>query len=1041
MATALGALAGDFFFLKADAVNLALFVVVGVAISLVCGQLRASRTESRNEAERLRLISDSVPQFLWTAQPDGNCNFANRRFLEYTGAPPEQIFGSGWSNFVHPDDLPATSRWWTDLTSAGRAGAMDFRLRRHDGVYRWFKTRAAPRLDRKGNLVQWFGSHSDIQESHEIRDAILAEQERFSRIVAAAPSVICKFTLRRDGSMSVPFASPAIADILGIAPSEVAIDATPLFACIHPNDIDRVRKSVAESARTLSLWHEEFRVQHPSKGELWVSVKSAPVRQAEGVTNWYGFLSDITDAKCSMLQRAEHEVKLLRTLVERSPMGIVVLDRRLCYVAASGRWLDEVGLTRESALGRSHYECFPNLPGHWKVNYARGLAGETISGRGEPFETSDGHTRWVNWQIAPWGDAGEATGGIVIYSEDITERELAVASARKHEMQYRALFENMTQGLAYCQMIFEDGVGSYFLYLAVNPHFETLTGLKNVVGKRITELVPQIRTLDPGIFELCARVAQTGSAERVEWFVKSMGQWYSVSVYSPEKGFFVAIFDDITQRKQAETVARQWQHAFERSEIGISLTDPRTNTLVAVNAAFARRLGYTPRELAGYPVVKLISPDEFPRVMAELGRAQAGDGHAVFETLHVRKDGSHLPVSMDSTLLREEEGRSASRVSFSQDLTETRKTQADLREREHTVSALLDSAAQAILAVNEEGRIVFLNRMAGRLFGFRADELIGQALDILLPREAVAVPNGTALKGTHRDGSGFPVEIHLSFIDSQQGTLTIAFVNDITERILAEEQIKELNRQLELRVKERTVQLEIANRELESFSYSVSHDLRAPLRGIDGWSLALLEDYGSQLDERAGKYLSRVRSETQRMGELIDDLLRLSRVNRGEMQRTQVDLTFIAMRVAAKLREAHRGRILEFSIARNLTARGDARLLEIVLTNLLDNAVKFTGTRPQARIEFGEILREGKAAFYVRDNGVGFEMRHASTLFGAFQRLHKVSEFPGTGIGLATVKRAIHRHGGEVWSESEVDRGATLGFTLPPENARETNHA
>jgi light-regulated signal transduction histidine kinase (bacteriophytochrome) len=177
------------------------------------------------------------------------------------------------------------------------------------------------------------------------------------------------------------------------------------------------------------------------------------------------------------------------------------------------------------------------------------------------------------------------------------------------------------------------------------------------------------------------------------------------------------------------------------------------------------------------------------------------------------------------------------------------------------------------------------------------------------------------------------------------------------------------------------------------------------------------------------------------MGELIDDLLRLSRVNRGEMQRTQVDLSSIARRVAAKLREAHPGRAVEFSIGQNLTARGDARLLEIVLTNLLDNAVKFTGTRPQAHIEFAESLREGKAAFYVRDNGVGFEMRHASTLFGAFQRLHKVSEFPGTGIGLATVKRVIHRHGGEVWSEAEVDRGATFGFTLPGENSEEMNHA
>jgi PAS domain S-box-containing protein len=711
-------------------------------------------------------------------------------------------------------------------------------------------------------------------------------------------------------------------------------------------------------------------------------------------------------------------------------MGIVMLDRRMRHVEASQRWLDLVGVTRETLLGKCHYECLPNVPAHWKANHARGLAGETIAGREESFQTPDGRTHWVNWQIVPWGDAGETTGGIVIYAEDVTERKLAAASARRHEMQYQALFENMTQGMAYCQMVSEDGVGSDFLYLAVNPHFETLTGLKNVVGKRVTQLLPEIRTLDPGLLEVYARVAQTGSSERVEWFVKSMAQWFSLSVYSPEKGFFIAIFDVITQRKQAETVARQWQHAFEKSATGIALADASANSLIEVNAAFARRLGYTPPEMAGYPVVSLVSPDEFPRVMAELSRAEAGDGHAVFETLHVRKDGSYLPVLIDSTLIRDDAGLVVSRVTFVEDLTETRKAQADLKERERTVSALLDSAAQAILAVNQEGRLVFLNRMTGRLFGYHADELIGQALDVLLPRESVAVPNGTALEGTHRNGSRFPVEIHLSLIETLQGPLTIAFVSDITERTVAEEQIRELNHQLEDRVKERTAQLEIVNRELESFSYSVSHDLRAPLRGIDGWSLALMEDYGGQFDERAAKYLSRIRSETQHMGQLIDDLLELSRLNRGEMQRTHVDLGSIAARVAAKLREAHPGRAIDFSIAQNLTAWGDARLLEIVLTNFLDNAVKFTSTRPEAHIEFGSTLRDGRSAFYIRDNGVGFEMRHADTLFGAFQRLHKRSEFPGTGIGLATVKRVIHRHGGEVWAEAELDRGATFGFTL-----------
>ena len=253
---------------------------------------------------------------------------------------------------------------------------------------------------------------------------------------------------------------------------------------------------------------------------------------------------------------------------------------------------------------------------------------------------------------------------------------------------------------------------------------------------------------------------------------------------------------------------------------------------------------------------------------------------------------------------------------------------------------------------------------------------------------------------------------------------------DVTERKLAELEVLRMNAELELRVGRRTHELQAANRELEAFAYSVSHDLRAPLRGIDGWSLALLEDYSASLDERARQYLNRVRAETQRMGNLIDDLLQLSRVSRGEMKLDQVDITALANRVIVRLRDGQPERSMEFVVEPGLVAFGDVRLLEIALTNLFSNAIKFTGTRDKALIEFGSIEKEGEMAFYVRDNGAGFDMAYAGNLFGAFQRLHKVSEFPGTGIGLATVQRIFRRHGGRVWAEARVNRGATFCFTL-----------
>lgn len=268
---------------------------------------------------------------------------------------------------------------------------------------------------------------------------------------------------------------------------------------------------------------------------------------------------------------------------------------------------------------------------------------------------------------------------------------------------------------------------------------------------------------------------------------------------------------------------------------------------------------------------------------------------------------------------------------------------------------------------------------------------------------------------------------------SEFGSFATSFNRMTSNLEISHGQLDEYNRSLEKKVAERTIELERSNKELEAFNYSVSHDLRAPLRSIEGFSQALSEEYEDSIDEMGHDYLRRVRSAATRMGHLIDDMLRLSRLGRQEMEISDIDLSELANNVVEKLKGEETERQIHYQVESGLKVRGDQSLLAIALDNLIGNAWKYSSRVERAEIIFGKTVNKGMPCFYVKDNGAGFDMRYADKLFGAFQRLHKNSEFEGSGIGLATVARIIHRHGGSVWAESEVDKGATFYFELPGE--------
>ncbi|MDP9347874.1 MAG: ATP-binding protein, partial [Gemmatimonadota bacterium] len=371
--------------------------------------------------------------------------------------------------------------------------------------------------------------------------------------------------------------------------------------------------------------------------------------------------------------------------------------------------------------------------------------------------------------------------------------------------------------------------------------------------------------------------------------------------------------------------------------------------------------------------------------------------------------------------------------------------QERVREVLRRQAALLDLAHDSILVRAPDSTLTFWNRGAERTYGWTREEALGQSSHSLLqtrfpsPLEEIEreLDRDGEWKGelvhTTRSGARMVVASRWALQRDERGSpVAVLEINrDITPRKRAEEALQEAHEELERRVRERTAELEAANRELEAFSYSVSHDLRAPLRSIDGFGQALLEDYADVLDETGKGYLQRVRSASQRMAQLIDDLLELSRVTRSEMRRETVDLSAVAREIAAELEGAHPARRVEWVIDDGVTARGDPRLLRQALENLLGNAWKYTAKQPDARIEFGEVEKGAETVYFVRDNGAGFEMAYADKLFAPFQRLHSAHEFEGTGIGLATVQRILRRHGGRIWAEAEVGQGATFHFSLP----------
>jgi PAS domain S-box-containing protein len=829
--------------------------------------------------------------------------------------------------------------------------------------------------------------------------------------------------------------NPGAETVYGFSAQEMI--GHPIAVTIPPDCLDDFQTMMQQVARGEQVrQHETLRIR--KDGETFhVSLSISPLKDETGrIVGASTIARDISEHK-----RAEQALRdsedAFRTLANFVPQLVWMCAPDGLSVYFNQRWVEYTGLTLEESYGRGW-----NTPFHPDDKQAAWDAWNHATATGDIYRVesrlraADGSYRWFLMRGVPLRDAA---GNIVKWfgtCTDVDDVKRAEAKLRQASLYTRSLIEASLDPLV---TISREGK-----ITDVNEATEKVTGVRRdqLIGSDFSNYFTDPQEARRGYQEVFAKgfvqdypLAIRHTSGRVTEVL------YNATTFKNERGEIGGVFAaarDITERKQAQKALQGSEERYRSLVTATAQVVWTTNPEGQVEDMPMWRAitGQSQEEVRGAGWLNAVHPEDRERTAMVWAKAVKDRSSYGVEYRVRRNDGEYRHFAVRGVPVLEHDGKIREWIGTCTDITERKRAEQALQTERQRFREVLDRLPVYVVLLTPDYHValdntVFRERFGesqGRhcyefLFGRDAPCEICETYNVLKTNSAHQW-KWTGPDGRHYDIFDFP------FADSDGSPLILEMGMDITERERAEEEVRRLNDELEQRVIRRTAELEAANKELEAFTYSVSHDLRAPLRHIGGFSKILTEEFNSSLPPEAQHHLQRIEEGTRRMGALVDDLLNLARVGRRDVSLQVTGLKSVVEEVISNLKPEFADRKVEWKIGNLPYVECDTALMKQVFENLLSNALKFTRPRPQALIEIGQSEQDGTSVIHVRDNGVGFSMKYADKLFGVFQRLHRAEDFEGTGVGLATVQRIIQKHGGRIWAEAELDKGGTFYFTL-----------